>query len=180
MVYNSRMDQIRYHQWGTNKDHPNYFSDVETIAQWIAWALEAQQTGWGKNPHQMSTIAVQQHKEKYGSARVYCMLRAPEKVDREWRARLRQWRAEGSQGQRPRKESFERECEIRDMRWYRQVYRSAVSLWPHYMSAIMDDADYPLLVGSIEEAVQALHNGVITKREWDKYRSAMQDDEVCE
>ena len=66
------------------------------------------------------------------------------------------------------------------MRWYRQVYRSAVSLWPHYMSAIMDDADYPLLVGSIEEAVQALHNGVITKREWDKYRSAMQDDEVCE
>lgn len=174
------MEQVRYHAWGSNKDHPNYFSDIEAIAQWIAWALEAQQTGWGKHPHQMSTIAVQQHKEKYGSVRVYCTLTAPEKVDREWRARLREWRIAGSQGERPSKTHFVRECEIRDMRWYRSVYRSAVALWPHYMSAIVDDADYVHLIGTFEEALQAHLEGRITKREWDKYRLAILDDNVCE
>ena len=71
--------------------------------------------------------------------------------------------------------AFVRLREIEDMRWYRKIYRNAVSLWPHYMSAIVDEADFPYLVGTVADAEAAHTKGNITKRDWDKYRIVMRD-----
>jgi hypothetical protein len=122
---------------------------------------------------QLTTIAVHQHKEKMGSVRVYCTFAHPMKVDREWRERLKTWRSGGSKSPKPRKDVFCRSCEIQDMRWYRGVYRDAVEMWPQYQRAILDDADFPYLLETLEDAEAAHLRGCITKRDWDAYRTVM-------
>jgi len=169
--------QVRYYGWGSNKDHPTYFEDIGRIAEWIAWALEAQETGFNRVPQQMSTIAVEQCKEKFGAVRVYCSLASEAKVQTAWRLHLKERRIAGSMSPKPNKLEFVRLREIEDMRWYRKIYRGAVSLWPHYMSAIIDDADFPYLVGTVADAEAAHVKGSISKRDWDKYRIVMRDQE---
>jgi hypothetical protein len=45
------------------------------------------------------------------------------------------------------------------------------------MSAIIDDADFPYLVGTVADAEAAHVKGSISKRDWDKYRIVMRDQE---
>ena len=166
------VSQVFYSRWGTEtSSHPGYFDDIDRIAQWIAWGLEAQMTGFSLSTYQMSTIAVHQHKEKFGTVRVYCTLASRSKVDRQWRAHLASWRkkGEGEGVPRPSKKKFAEDCLSRDMRWYRSVYKSAIASWPHYEAAIRKCADSDLLLMDEADLERAVLSGQITKVQSDAY-----------
>ena len=172
----SEVKQVFYNTWGSEaEEHKSYFSDIEDISAFIAWGLEAQQSGWSVTPTQMSTIAVSQHKEKFGTVRVYCTLAASEKVKREWRKTLRSWkeRSPGDDSPRPSREEFTRECLERDMVWYRTVYMQAVRLWPQYEKAITCAASESHLLGTLRDLEEATRRGELRKIEADKYRRAI-------
>lgn len=167
----ARVQQVRYRTWGTEPPGSSYFEDIDLIAQWIGWGLEAQSTGWRVTPHQMSTIAVQQSKEKWGEVRVYCSLAASNRVTAAWRRHLADWRKEsGKEGDlspRPKRADFEQECLRRDREWYRQVYSSAVRSWPHYREAILTSADYRQLLLEPDEAQEWIDLGHISPEDID-------------
>lgn len=69
-------EQIYYSMWGTEREeHKDYFKQINTIADWIGYALVAPRiapiTGF-LTP--LSGITVLQTKEKFGSPRVYVQL----------------------------------------------------------------------------------------------------------
>jgi hypothetical protein len=168
--------QIFYNTWGSQpEEHESYFSDIEDISAFIAWGLEAQQSGWSITPQQMSTIAVSQHKEKFGTVRVYCTLAASEKVNRVWRKELRSWRERlpGDDSPRPCKKMFKQQCLERDMTWYRIVYMQAIRLWPHYEKAITCAASEHHLLETPRELEDAVRRGELSKIEADKYRRVL-------
>jgi len=166
------VEQIFYSHWGKQKpEHASYFSDIEAIAEWIAWGLEAQQTGWSVKPNQMSTIAVTQHKEKYGTVRVYCSLAAESKVAPLWRAELRRWNKMDAEtrGPKPSKQTFARQCLIADLGWFRCVYKKALYCWPQYEAAIKSSAEWSIVLGTSADVNNAVRKRMITKREADTY-----------
>ena len=164
--------QIFYSRWGTEtKEHASYFDDIDRIAEWIAWGLEAQQTGFSLKTYQYSTISVQQHKEKFGTVRVYCTLADTQKVQRAWQRNLRQWRKKADGSPRPSREEFRHRCLTSDMRWYRSVYAKAIASWPHYEEAIRNSAENDILLMNEEELDKAILSRRLTKVEADGYRS---------
>lgn len=175
-----QVEQIFYSQWGRQKpEHKDYFDDIEMIAEWIAWGLEAQQSGWSEKSNQMSTIAVQQHKEKYGTARVYCSLAAESKVNPLWRAELRRWNKldEKTRGPRPDKKEFTRRCLISDLRWYRYVYKKALRCWPQYETALTSATEHALALGTSADVNRAVVSRFISKRNSDAYLHVVPDPE---
>ena len=175
-----QVEQIFYSHWGKQKpEHKNYFSDIEAIAEWIAWGLEAQQSGWSDKPNQMSTIAVTQHKEKYGTVRVYCTLAASSKIKPLWRAELRLWSKmdPATRGPRPDKKDFDRRCLISDLRWFRSVYKKALYCWPQYETAIRSSAEWSIVLGTSADVNSAVRQRLLTKRESDTYLHVVPDPE---
>ncbi len=173
MSEKAKPQQIFYNTWGSQaEEHESYFSDIEDIAAFIAWGLEAQQSGWSITPHQMSTIAVSQHKEKFGTVRVYCTLASTEKVKREWRKTIKSWkeRLTGDDSPRPDRHEFTLQCLERDMIWYRLVYQQAVRLWPQYEKAITCAASESHLLKTPRELEEAVRRGELRKIEADRYR----------
>ncbi len=170
------VEQIFYNMWGKEKpEHASYFSDIEAIAEWIAWGLEAQQTGYGLTAYQYSTISVYQHKEKFGTVRVYCNLAESGKVKRAWERVLRQWRKKADGSPRPSREEFKRNCVLSDMRWYRTVYAKAIASWPHYEDAIKISADMDILLMSEEDLDKAVLARRLSKSDSDTYRSIIRE-----
>lgn len=104
----------------------------------------------------VSTILVEQYKEKFWYARVYCKLAWPALVKQKW-----QWLKDNKElmSKRPARYStridvtadeptdeFFAACVKRDALYYREVYRDAVALQPHLKSQICSQADYTELL----------------------------------
>ena len=174
------VEQIFYGMWGQEKEeHSRYFEDISDIAEWIAWGLEAQCSGWRDSPTQMSTIAVNQHKEKYGTVRVYCSLSAHNKVQKLWAAERRAIRSrnkrDGTDFPLPEKGEFLKKRDREDAKWYRYVYRKAVACWPHYERAITAAAEYPHLLMSEEQVYEQVVKRAISKLEGERLLSIIKE-----
>jgi len=171
-----QVTQVIYNMWGSEtKEHASYFDDISRIAEWIAWGLEAQQTGFSLAAYQYSTIAVHQSKEKYGTVRVYCTLADSGKVRRAWAAELRKWRKRADGSPRPSRQEFVQKCAQSDMRWYREVYMKAIASWPHYETAIKRCADMDVLLMHEDELDKAVLQRRMTKAESDAYRAIISE-----
>jgi hypothetical protein len=110
-----------------------YFRDIQAIADFIGAKLQHPRPPCnGRNPR-VSTIHVDQSKEKFGHVRVYCSLAATAEVEAKW--------AEfGREGQPD--EAFYSMCLKHDARYYRRTFYDMVRLVPHYRDAILDAADH--------------------------------------
>jgi hypothetical protein len=107
----------------------------------------------------MSTISVDQHKEKFWYARVYCDLADPDLVKKKWdwlrdrqirinagekfydRLHSDVIRSQLTEHVDPTPEFFAR-CVMHDAIHYRKVYMDAVKLRPHLRERICDQADH--------------------------------------
>lgn len=135
-------------------EHSNYWHDIGSIAEVIAFMLEAQQSGWKADAFQYSTIAVQQFKEKFGECRVYVQIADRRKVDTAYN-RLKEAIQEARTKQEenvypksrpirelPTLEEYTKECILKDYTWYRYCYRTIISLMPQYEDVIIGGSDY--------------------------------------
>lgn len=121
----------------------------------------------------VSTIRVEQHKEKFWYVRVYCKLAAPELVAKKW-----QWLKENQElrsqvpvryvapvdvtGDEPTPEFYQR-CLKRDAMYYREVYMDMVALQPHLKGKICAQADYTeLLYDTYEEVEKRIDEMTVT------------------
>lgn len=119
-----------------------------TIARFIAAALQHPNPPCnGKNPR-VSTIKVNQHKNKFNLVTVYCSLAAPEYVDAAW--------SESNSTDEP-SDDFVQGCMVRDAIVFRQTYRRMLFLLPDHRSMIVMNAYYPYL---LKETVQKAHEYV--------------------
>jgi hypothetical protein len=90
----------------------------------------------GRNPR-VSTIHVDQYKEKFWNVRIYCALASTEEVEAKW--------AEfGREGQPD--DAFYAMCLMHDARHYRRCYLEMVSLVPRLRKRICNAADYSVLL----------------------------------
>jgi hypothetical protein len=97
----------------------------------------------GRNPR-ISTIRVEQYKEKFWYARIYCTLAEEDEVKAKWRA-------EGRLGA-PNEDFFAR-CMLHDARYYRKCYLEMVKLIPRLKRRLCAQADYSvLLMDTVQEA----------------------------
>lgn len=113
----------------------------------------------------VSTILVHQHKEKFGTARVYCELACPAMVSEKWA-----WLRANSELRLPRRHmmqvdassehptpDFFRVCALRDAMHYRDCYRDMASLWPRLASRLLGGADHgELLYDTVDAAMEAI------------------------
>lgn len=177
--------QVIFSVWGDKKAPATYWSDIGHLAEMIGYALEGSMTGYRTECYHMSTIAVQQVKEKFGQARVYCVLGNAENVARKWNRehKTTQLHNDGnvtlsvSCASRPTNE-FCRQCCVEDAKWYRHVYRTFVSLVPHYKDAIVGAADMgELLYDSFEEMKAAQESSTLfTEEEFREIYGVTKDD----
>jgi len=94
----------------------------------------------------VSTIRVDQYKEKFWYARIYCELAAPELVKAKWN--------EHKEGE-PTPE-FVAKCLLHDARHYRKCYLDMVELAPDLRGKICAQADYPeLLAESLDKIAES-------------------------
>jgi hypothetical protein len=115
----------------------------------------------------VSTIKVDQHKEKFWKVRVYCDLAAPGLVKQKWewyKANFEVMKQRPSRyfphidttAEEPSPEFFDR-CVKGDAMYYREVYMEMVELQPHLRSKICSEADHTeLLFGSLQELLTRL------------------------
>lgn len=145
-------DQIRYMGWGTNSpDHPTYWNDIADIADMIGASLGGAVHGFSKERYAPSTIRVQQTKEKFGDARVYCILADDELVENQW------LRSNQPNDPSPVSDEFKTRCLMDDIRHYNKIYTSMIRLVPHYRDAIISGADFPHMLHSTPgDAVESL------------------------
>ena len=122
-----------------------YFLHIQAIAAFIAARLQYQSPECNENMP-VSTIRIDQHKEKFGDVRIYCTLADAELVRCMWKIRH-------TQLPRPTMpDTFKDECWLHDARHYRRCYRDMVSLVPHYKDAIINAADhYELLYDDVDK-----------------------------
>lgn len=119
-----------------------YSNESSIIALFIASALQHPNPPCNSRRHRVSTIRVDQHKEKFGLVVVYCELAAAEEVNDAWK--------EFNEGE-PTQE-FAQECLDHDARYYRRCYRKMLKLVPHHRDVIMARPDYGwLLFDTVEE-----------------------------
>lgn len=154
----------RGHEVKDCKEDARNFELIGPIAAFIGARLQypcPQINGQG-NPW-VSTIAVDQHKEKFWKVRVYCDLADPDLVTKKWKwLKERQRRIdEGEQfywrmhheahkmliegGDEPPPEFFAR-CVLYDSIHYRRVYMDMVQLLPHLRARICNEADHGILL----------------------------------
>lgn len=131
--------------------------DIDTIAQWIGYALEGCIHGFNLRRRASSTIRVEQTKEKFGEARVYCRLADEDLVREEWeKDNLGLVSA-----------PFARKCLQWDRFHYNQVYADAQRLFPQYTREITGAADFKHLTHvTPEAAAQYLRDQVMGKCGW--------------
>lgn len=127
----------------------------------------------GQGNKWVSTIRVDQHKEKFFYARVYCSLAAKDLVKEKWQWMRKNYEflskmrshyvpdlalanAEETTDEEP-SVSFIARCVKRDAIHYRQVYLDMVSLQPHLHDKICSQADHrELLFPSLLELLDCL------------------------
>ena len=69
-----RTRQVSYSSWydKLKSGHENYWKDISSIAQLLAFSLEAGYRDYNGKSRPLSSITVEQYKEKFGTPRVYC------------------------------------------------------------------------------------------------------------
>lgn len=147
-VYKPTAKQVRFLDVGDKQAPREYWTHIGDIADLIAHRL----SGIDAPSHShitgvVTTIAVAQHKEKFGSVRVYCRLADPVRV-----AAL--WESQGNTGS-PSSE-FIRARRLRDAKHYRETYRMIFGLCPQYYNAVRYGADYPALLCESREELEEL------------------------
>jgi len=96
------------------------------------------------NPR-VSTIAVHQHKSKFGQVRVYCDLADTEQVRQAW-AESSEWT---DADEVPI--DFRDRCLVNDADHYRMTYLEMASLVPQYKNQIFSGSDFPELLFDKDE-----------------------------
>ena len=173
-----KVKQIFYPHWSAKLEpgHENYWIKINTIANWIGFALEGSVTSYYQTRYQYSTISVKQTKEKFGACRVYCDLAYAPYIDIKFEDHKKdlqqgdkkyfrwlnglikdsQIRSDllkaYQQGQYPQTpgtlDDFAKTCLDNDKKWYQKIYKDAIILWPEYEIAITSAMDYPNLLKS--------------------------------
>jgi hypothetical protein len=114
-----------------------WFDPAGTIAMFIAAALQHPNPPCnGRNPR-VSTIFVDQHKNKFGQVVVYCKLAYPDLV-------MAKWVEEGNDGE-PTPHYVDK-CRIHDAEHYRAAYLSMTKLVPQHEKIILARPDYGYLL----------------------------------
>ena len=147
--YKPTVPQVYHTHWGDPTADKTYFARVDHIANIIGAQL-VMPIAVSNYLEYGTTIHVQQAKEKFGCCRVYCTLAADELVQREWERQKPQ----------PPLMDFVRQCLVRDARHYAATYAEVLDLLPQFHLAIVNAADYPILVTqSWEEAIELFESG---------------------
>jgi hypothetical protein len=113
----------------------------------------------GQKP--VSTILVDQHKDKFGFVRVYCELADPDLVQAKWDAEIAvTWKSNTEPPPMPG--DFWQKCFRHDAMHYRRVYLDMVALVPHLRDWVCTRADYTeLLYDTVEQVDQVLDECVV-------------------
>lgn len=127
--------QVRFHSWGTGPK--GYWRDISAMAAFVAARLQHPNPRCnGLNPR-VSTIKVDQYKEKFGQVRIYCRLANEIMVQA-------RWTEDGHAGAHT--EDYAQKCFISDAIHYRRCYRDMVAMVPHLEGALCGGADYHALL----------------------------------
>ena len=78
----TQIKQINYNTWGEGTNQ--YWRDMNNIAAYIATRLVAERPRCNGRTPRVSTITVEQHKEKFGKVVVYCTLADINEVSEKW------------------------------------------------------------------------------------------------
>lgn len=142
---NDDVKQVMFGNW-TDKSAPKqYWRDVTAVAMFIASALQHPTPPCNSRNPRMSTIVVQQHKEKFGAANVYCQLADINMV-------ADKWAQAGKQGEPS--EEFIYSCFVHDAQVYRNAYMQMIDLVPHYKNMICARADYYELLFTTKQQLE--------------------------
>lgn len=138
-------------------DQKEYFMHIGAIAAFISARLQHQSPRCNADMP-VSTIHIDQHKEKFGSVRIYCTLAEDGLVKQ-------MWKAQHPEIPRPvMPAAFKDECWLRDARYYRRCYLDMVSLVPQYKDSIVDSADHrELLYETIDDLNECLEDDNVRK-----------------
>jgi hypothetical protein len=154
-----KVKQVRYQLWGTGSRQ--YWHDIGAIAEYIAAAMNypvPRCNGFGlPGSGMVSTIRVDQFKEKFGDVRIYCRIAAPELVDEAYehlRKRVDERKLDAATAFQLTKERYARQRYVDDARTYRNAYLSMVKLVPKYRDAILVAADYRELLCEDEDELE--------------------------
>lgn len=102
-----------------------------------------------RGKHPVSTIRVDQHKEKFWNVRIYCTLADADLVKEKWAKH-------GGEGE-PTSE-FKRQCLRLDVQHYRKCYLDQIALIPRLKRRIRSQADYSeLLLDDVNELDARTH-----------------------
>ncbi len=123
------------------------FDPAGTIAMFIASALQHPRPPCNGRSSRVSTIRVEQHKNKFNNVIVYCELANANLVSEAWAE-------EGNSGPPPGE--FINKCRLHDARLYRSVYHKMLFLAPGYREMMFNWADYGYL----------LFDGVVDLEAW--------------
>lgn len=159
---------------------------IHTIAAFIAARLRYPYPSInGQGNPWVSTISVDQHKEKFWQVRVYCELAEPALIKEKWQwLKARQRRIESGEkfyrvhtqpeqivADDPTPEFIAR-CLKSDAIYYREVYRDMLALRPTARDALFDGADHKeLLYDSIEDLDRHLDELESKNPAWSKHLS---------
>ncbi len=106
------------------------------IAMYIAAALQHPNPRCNGTRERVSTILVEQHKNKFNYVRVYCTLADKGMVQKSW--------DEEESGDIT--EEYVKNCLLNDAIHYRRTYRTMMWLLPQHHDIIVRDADYGYLL----------------------------------
>lgn len=137
----AKTDQIFYSNYSAKlkPEHKNYWSDIGDIAYLISLHLES-----------YSTIRTTDHKEKFGTARVYTYFGDFDKVLEKY----------GKDFKKLYKitdklpddfEAFTEKCVKEDYKHYRHTYLMFKRLFPHYWHSLWGGADYQAILYDTKE-----------------------------
>lgn len=126
----------------------SHFDLSGTIAMFIASALQHPMPRCNSLNKRMSTILVEQHKNKFNQVVVYCTLAHTSLVEEKWTK-------ESNDG--PPTSEFVQKCLFHDACVYRNAYRKMMFLVPQHTDIILSRPDHKeLLFDHISEALLSL------------------------
>jgi len=119
---------------------------VSHIAAFIGARLQHPRPSMNGKNSRVSTIKVDQYKDKFNYVRIYCTLADDEEVKSCWQEQ------NGDENLALTKEMFKARCLRNDARHYRRCYMDMVEIIPHLRARICAQADYAeLLYGTYDE-----------------------------
>jgi len=143
-IVSKDVEQIHHECWGNGGEE--YWRDITCISEFIAARLQYPLPRCNGRVPRMSTIVVEQYKEKFGDVRIYCTLAHEGEVAKAWAEK------KGFPTDEEPSSEFVKECFERDARVYRSAYIDMINLVPQYKRAIKSCATYDdLLYDSFED-----------------------------